>query len=82
MCVFFPNSGIRAYSSCGLMTKKEKSVEADGGSMWDPCVESLLNNVKVKWCVLMAVVCSTSPEVSPSNTHGKHITKQKRDENP
>ena len=56
------------------MTRERKVLkkleEVDGGSVWGLCVESLLGDVIVKWCVPMEVVGNTSSEVSPFNTYG------------
>ena len=58
------------------MTKErrvsKKLKKTDGGSMWGPCIESLLNNVIVKWCVPIEVVDGTSLEVSPFSTRGAY----------
>ena len=48
----------------------KKIEEVDGGSVRGPHVKSVLGDVIVSWHVPMEVVGSTSPEVSPFNTHG------------
>lgn len=47
--------------------------------MWDPYVESLLDNVIVKRRVPMEAVDSISLEVSPSNTHGTNCKKHSKE---
>ena len=48
----------------------KKLEETDGGSMWGLCVESLFDDVIVKWCVPMEVIDNTSSEVSSFSTRG------------
>ena len=48
----------------------KKLKEVDGGSVWGPCVESLLGDVIVKWHVPLEVVGGTSLKVSPFGTCG------------
>ena len=74
MSMFFSTIGIRVEWSYDLVTRErrvlKKFEEVDSGSVWGPCVESLLGNVIIKWCVSMEVVASTSSKVSPLSTHG------------
>lgn len=71
---FFPIVVSKLDDSCNLVTKQEKGIEEAWGrwcgSIRNHCVESLLDDVIVKWRVPIEVVNSTSFEVSPSKICG------------